>query len=493
MAFFFGVLTAKGRLMSLKICIPAIAAFLFAACSGDGNSTAPAAEAISNGGTGKTSVAVPCKSQTEDNCEYGELVDDRDGQIYKTVRIGDQVWMAENLNYKVDSSFCYNDSAEYCEKYGRLYQWAAAVGKSDEECGYEKSCVLSGKVRGVCPEGWYLPDTTDWKTLFAGVGGFEIAGRILRSQTGWLSIGNGTDAYGFSAISTRFIDVKSILEGQSAIFWTATMFSSYNAYEVEIGFLSTAVGYMPAIKFLGFSVRCLQSYSTSRRSSSSSSVKSSNLEQFSSPVTLATPCKTKKKDNCEYGVLKDDRDGQTYKTVKIGDQWWMAENLNFEAETSFCYNDEESKCTKYGRLYPWAVAVGESEMACTHSLCSLPSGNIQGVCPSGWHLPRMAEWDTLFTAIGGQLIAGKALKSTSGWMDGVNGTDDFGFSALPGGFGDGFGKYDCEGECGEFHSSDEVEYGGSYKYDMGLSYSDNIGWFGYGMKRYLLSVRCIQD
>ena len=133
-------------------------------------------------------------------------------------------------------------------------------------------------------------------------------------------------------------------------------------------------------------------------------------------------------------ALKDARDGQTYKTVKIGGQWWMAENLNFETDSSFCYNDEESNCTKYGRLYRWAAAVGKSESECGYGhTCSLPSGNIQGVCPSGWHLPSLTEWDSLIDAVGGVSISGEVLKSTSGWNDSGNGTDVFGFSALPAG------------------------------------------------------------
>jgi uncharacterized protein (TIGR02145 family) len=125
-------------------------------------------------------------------------------------------------------------------------------------------------------------------------------------------------------------------------------------------------------------------------------------------------------------VVKDSfvdiRDGQTYKTVKIGTQTWMAENLNRETADSWCYQNSVDSCAKYGRLYTWDVA--------------------RTVCPSGWHLPTQDEWDYLAKSVGGQrssrndweiLYAGVKLKSRSGWRGGGNGTDDYGFSALPGG------------------------------------------------------------
>jgi uncharacterized protein (TIGR02145 family)/uncharacterized repeat protein (TIGR02543 family) len=109
------------------------------------------------------------------------------------------------------------------------------------------------------------------------------------------------------------------------------------------------------------------------------------------------------------------------KTVVIGSQKWMAENLNRETEGSWCYENSSDSCAKYGRLYTWNAAMT--------------------ACPSGWHLPTRDEWGALARAAGGTDTygsggtAGKALKSTSGWnyYGGIIATDEFGFSALPGG------------------------------------------------------------
>ena len=98
--------------------------------------------------------------------------------------------------------------------------------------------------------------------------------------------------------------------------------------------------------------------------------------------------------------MTDDRDGRTYKITTIGNQIWMAENLNFEMENSCCYNDIESYCSKYGRLYTWE--------------------NAKKACPSGWHLPTKTEFETLISTIeGNQYTKGKGLKSTSGWNGGA--------------------------------------------------------------------------
>ena len=141
---------------------------------------------------------------------YGTLTDPRDGKTYKTVVIGTQTWMAENLNYEISNSWCYENKEENCEKYGRLYTWAAAMS--------------------AVPNGWHLPTNEEWGILATNVGGVANAGTKLKSKNGWNS-GNGTDDYGFAAFPAGSQVSGSFRSlGSYARFWTANEFSSSNAY-----------------------------------------------------------------------------------------------------------------------------------------------------------------------------------------------------------------------------------------------------------------------
>ncbi|WP_295682342.1 FISUMP domain-containing protein [uncultured Fibrobacter sp.] len=197
------------------------------------------------------------------------ILDPRDKQLYKVVTIGDQTWMAENLNYKTENSYCYGETAsdpktENCTKYGRLYTWVAAVGKSEDECGSGKTCGLSGKVRGVCPEGWHLPDTTEWSKLFTAVGGDSTAGTKLKSQTGWNDYkgtsGNGTDVYGFSAFPAGGEDYNGFYfdKGFGTGFWGATEDDSDNAYDMGLYYGRVDAYLLTFNKNRALSVRCLK-------------------------------------------------------------------------------------------------------------------------------------------------------------------------------------------------------------------------------------------
>ncbi len=246
--------------------------------------------------------------------------------------------------------------------------------------------------------------------------------------------------------------------------------------------------------------------SSSEKLSETSSSSADKVASSSSSVTLAMPCKTETEDNCEYGTLLDERDGQTYKIVKIGDQWWMAENLNFETENSLCGGGESRSttggdCATYGRLYTWAAAIdsvklatdAENPMVCGYGKYCRLSGKVQGICPEGWHLPDTTEWKTLFTAMGGSSTAGAKLKSQTGWTayDGITNEDSFGFSALPAGGRDDSGDYYYESYHAYFWSS--TENGSSRAYDIYLYYDYDFAYLDTIDKSYGFSVRCVKD
>ena len=170
------------------------------------------------------------------------------------------------------------------------------------------------------------------------------------------------------------------------------------------------------------------------------------------------------------GTFVDNRDGKKYRTVKIGSQTWMAENLNYKAQDSYCYEDKDSSCSKHGRLYKWNAA--------------------KNACPSGWHLPSKVEFETLFESVGGTQLASKSLTSRNGWAIRGNGMDAFGFSALPVGCRGPNGNYDLEGYGAPFWSS--TEYDSDNAYNMYLRYS-SAGDIQYGDKGYGFSVRCVKE
>ncbi|MDR0517380.1 MAG: hypothetical protein LBH25_10100 [Fibromonadaceae bacterium] len=168
-------------------------------------------------------------------------------------------------------------------------------------------------------------------------------------------------------------------------------------------------------------------------------------------------------------------DIKDYRTVPIGDQVWMAENFNCNVSGSKCYKDSTSYCNKYGRLYDWETAMR--------------------VCPSGWHLPNDAEWSTLRDYVesnsGCYNCAGKHLKATSGWNSSssniyMNGTDTYGFSALPGG---GYGSF--LRDAGYHWSASEFTSLSAYLWYM-EAYDEPVH-HNHDPKSRLYSVRCAMD
>jgi uncharacterized protein (TIGR02145 family) len=205
-----------------------------------------------------------------------------------------------------------------------------------------------------------------------------------------------------------------------------------------------------------------------------------------------------------------DYDGNIYKTITVGNQEWMAENLkathyadgspiphvtgdatwaalpdnNEDTVRAYCwYNDDEATYKNlYGALYTYAAATNGDNSG----------SEVQGVCPTGWHLPSDAEWTALTDALGGASVAGGILKATSGWNDDGNGTDDIGFAALPGGLRSSYGgSFGHAGRYGYWWSS--TEYNASYAWYRYMYY-DIAEVYRYGSsKSYGFSVRCVRD
>jgi uncharacterized protein (TIGR02145 family) len=214
-----------------------------------------------------------------------------------------------------------------------------------------------------------------------------------------------------------------------------------------------------------------------------------SITKLAATLTLATTLTLTACDEKQAADIKDSRDGKTYKTVKIGEQVWMAENLNYAAKGSKCggtdileegegilyyslVEENTANCDKYGRLYDWKTA--------------------KSACPNGWHLPSNEEWETLITAVGGKETAGKYLKAKSGWKDyeegtSCNGEDKYGFSALPGNNG-----YSSNGVFSTFYTSGNW-WSSSEAYYRRMNSGDFVNSDNCGKCDDLFSVRCIKD
>ena len=340
------------------------------------------------------------------------FTDPRDGQTYKTVQIGSQTWMAENLND------------------GKGYTWDEAM------------------MPNVCPTGWHLPTYTEWRELVLAVGGFSVASRNLGVAGTKTRVNSNCTLCDVTTVEYK--DDYKFSALLNAQYWTSTEDDIYRAYYLNLSSDSDAAALDYDLKRNRFSVRCVKG-------------------EYPKAVI---PKKVE-------ATFTDSRDGQTYKTVKIGPQTWFAQNLNYETYSSYCYDNNDLSCSHFGRLYSLADAVE--------------------ACPAGWHLPTQDDWNVLFEAVGGRSVAGKKLKLTTGWENcgflgqchDNNGSDDFGFAVNPVG----------RDSTATFWSSSEKFYDktfvvvDSYQNEMGVSivFSDDTAHRRNDYMNKGHSVRCVKD
>ena len=211
---------------------------------------------------------------TNPEIDYGWMVDMRDRHAYRTVKIGDQTWMAENLNYEykvrnviAQTLYVYVPygnacGADSCEVYGRYYTYAAAMDSaavfSDNAkgCGYDVECTIKTPARGICPEGWHIPTGDEWRALYSAMGESPYAMQA-KGFDGWP---DATDAYGFSALPAggymrgAFYDV-----GGLARFWGATEFTEYDNHTADYWYLrADGATCGLASEDFALSVRCIK-------------------------------------------------------------------------------------------------------------------------------------------------------------------------------------------------------------------------------------------
>ncbi|MGF1583704.1 MAG: FISUMP domain-containing protein [Bacteroidales bacterium] len=203
------------------------------------------------------------KTDDTDPGIYGSWTDPEDGMVYKTILIGEQYWLAENLNRGemisgekdqtdngIIEKYCYDNNPVFCEKYGGLYQWDEAMQYSTTESS-----------RGICPAGWHIPSDDEWKILEIYLGMTrEAAAEVL-----WRGVNQGTvlqtgGESGFEALKggTRSINGSFNQIGNSGFFWSSTADGANHAWRRGIGLENQGIYRSVNDRSFGFPVRCVK-------------------------------------------------------------------------------------------------------------------------------------------------------------------------------------------------------------------------------------------
>ena len=467
---------------------------------------------------------VSVESLLNPKIKYGSMTDSRDGQTYKTVKIGNQVWMAQNLNYADSNKTeglkgnikCYDNNEDHCKVAGRLYTWAAAMdslglfNKYGQGCGNGAWCWPIYPVQGVCPDGWHLPSETEWKTLRTAVsGGGDLYDSLLISLVGWEK-NNGTDVVGFSALPAGFYNSEKKKfdgVGERAHFWSASEYSydasiarvkpKDNAYNMYLGSThmksSGWASLTDGLKANFYSVRCVED----------SQVPDSTYVPYDHSKPLS--------DRFSYSQFTDPRNGRSYyyytatsdrtgksitvmaENLNIGEMVYGAKDQNDDSKIErYCYANDSTNCDEFGGLYQWAEMM-QLPSRCNYESCAdLIQPNHQGICPDGW---RLFTWDDYFTVrwYKDEFNDGiKGLRSSYGF----NGSNWSGFSLTGAGYRGGVGGfYEMrESVSWFFPEENENRDDGMFAYRGYISSStetapsrnsSNLKKFGY-------SVRCVK-
>ncbi len=463
--------------------------------SGAGNSSG-------DEGSSSSSISVE-SSSSEDVIEVvlGEFIDLRDNYAYKTVPMGTQIWLAENLKYDVgeEGSNCVEFLEENCNKYGRLYNWAAMMN-IDSANNQNTAAIAEGNIQGICPEGWFLPRMEDWNTMAEYVdskadrlghnGGLEVeawhtVGKYLKSTETWFYGNFAGDPFGFNgeAAGYRSYDnwgTTKNYEDKSAAYWWAVDQERDNKAYVKV--IDSHMDYLMV---------------TDRAKRGRSSVRCWKPN----PDFTGSIDKVVINEDLPLiqGTVVDSRDGEVYKWVKIGEQTWFQENARY-------LPDVDTLTTKYnnsyGNLYfvrnfiPTDTVLANRVAAAKETEEYKKRGvyytwyAAKTACPTGWKLPSEGDWEDLELYVNqnnGHWDNAWGLKAASEWDQESTEVDNlFHFNLLPSTFKDD----KVSAHRASLWSSKDAgpEFGGAVQ-----SYATS-GFFYYDshQKGYSTNVRCLK-
>ena len=476
-------------------------------------------------------------------CPSTPTLTDIDGNVYNTVQLGSQCWMQQNLRttrfangnditlgteHSATENYYYypNGDDANAATYGLLYNHAAVMN------GEAASNNNPSNVQGVCPDGWHVPSLQEWTTLTAYVGTrsqyicdgeSENIAKALANNSGWnagvmdcaVGVNQATNnATHFTGMPTGgFVSSGIANFGKYAMFWTCSG-SGDNADALYLAYSTATVGFPTGgySSTYGFGVRCVRDEGNGggggNSSLSSCTVSSVNANEIGGGGQIT--------------ALKD-YDNNSYRVVQIGSQCWMKDNLRtkhyadgtnisqgsnsmFSLTTSVSYyfypDGNSANQGIYGLLYNWKAAIRTISNAST----SNPSG-VQGVCPSGWHLPSEAEYTQLTDFVQAQSeyacdsthtnYVASAMASNEGWntspiecAPGYNmaSNNATGFNALPA----GQWAQDPSG-IGQYASYWGASGDSSTAYSWNLLMNHPYPVVSYDMSEWAYAVRCVRN
>ena len=528
------------------------------------------------------------------NLIYGSMTD-QEGNVYKTIVIGSQEWMAENLKtsiYRNGNPIATNlTNAEWENTLNtQIGAWAFPNNDIQFECPYGKlyNWYAVADQRNVCPSGWHVPTDGEWTTLTDYLDGEAIAGGKMKTigLSYWFSPNwNATNESGFSGLPAgiRNYDGTYFNIGTSGCWRSSSDAGSIFAWlrQLDYNYGDEDVHRASYNKQSGFSVRCLRGETTTGSTlpvittssiasiTGSSALGGGNITSdggapvsqrgvcwspnpnpttsnsttndgigsgtFTSNLTSLTSNTTYyvrayainsvgtaygnqqsfttvnsnihscgadsvHNPNLTYGIMSD-QEGNTYKTIVIGNQEWMAENLktsiyrngdliatnltdtewlntlNTQNGAWVNYNNDSQFDCPYGKLYNWYAVIDSRHL-----------------CPNGWHEPTDGEWLSLTNYLGGTAASGGKMKSTGlqYWLSPNGGaTNESGFSGLPGGMRWHGGPFFFNGYSGYWWSTSESST--DFAWIRNLNYSDGDATRTDLQKQRGLYVRCLKD